>query len=409
MRETPLRQRNRLRVVDALRRSGPATRAEIAREAGLSRATVSSLVAELLETGMLVERKADEEPSRGGPRAGRPPVLIALGASAGAVLGVDFGHRHLRVAVADLAARVRAERRVELDVDHDAAEGLDTAAALVREVLEEAGIPRSAVLGCGMGLPGPIDRATGTVGSTVILPGWLGLRAAEELASRLELPVAVDNDANLGALAELTYGVARGALDLIYVKVASGIGGGLVLNGRVHHGARGLAGELGHIPVEAGGRLCRCGNRGCLETLAAAPAVLALLRESAGRDLTLADVLEQAAAGDVGTRRVLGDGGRAIGRALADACNLLNPELVVFGGELALAGEPLLDGVREALDRYALPAAVEAARITTGVLGDRAEVLGALALVIGDTENLRSEAITTVTTMTPQTIRGGST
>jgi predicted NBD/HSP70 family sugar kinase len=408
MRETPLRQRNRLRVIDALRRSGPATRADIAREAGLSRATVSSLVAELVEGGMLVERKGDDEPPRGATRAGRPPVLIALGASAGAVLGVDFGHRHLRVAVADLGADVRAERRVELDVDHDAAEGLDTAAALVGEVLEESGIPRAAILGCGMGLPGPIDRATGTVGSTVILPGWLGLRAAEELAARLELPVAVDNDANLGALAEMTYGVARGALDLIYVKVASGIGAGLVLGGRVHHGTRGIAGELGHIPIEPGGRVCRCGNRGCLETLAAGPAVLALLRESLGQDLTLADVLKRGAAGDVGTRRVLGDAGRAIGRALADACNLLNPELVVFGGELACAGQSLLDGVREALERYALPAAVASARVTTGVLGERAEVLGALALVIGDTENLRSEGLSTVTTTTPS-IGGGTT
>jgi predicted NBD/HSP70 family sugar kinase len=391
MRDTGSRRRNGLRVIDALRRSGPATRAEIARHAGLSRPTVSTLVAELVDAGLLVERKG--EAPADAPRSGRPPVLLALGASAGAAVGVDFGHRHLRVAVADLSADVRAERRVELDVDHDAGAGLDAAAALVDELLDEAGIAREAVLGCGMGLPGPIDRVSGTVGSSVILPGWVGLRAADELEARLVLPVAVDNDANLGALAERTYGAARGACDLVYVKVASGIGGGVVLGGRLHHGTTGIAGEVGHVHVEADGRVCRCGNRGCLETVAAVPALLALLRESHGDDLTVDGMLDLVRAGDLGARRVLADAGRAIGRALADACNVLNPELIVFGGELAAAGEPLLEGARESLERYALPAAVASTRVTHGVLGDRAEVLGAIALVIGDTENLRSEAL----------------
>jgi predicted NBD/HSP70 family sugar kinase len=384
------RRRNGFRVIDALRR-GAATRAQIAAHAGLSRPTVSTLVAELVDAGVLVERKG--EPPRDAARSGRPPVRLALDASAGAAVGVDFGHRHLRVAVADLSAEVRAERRVELDVDHDAAAGLDTAAGLVDELLEEADVSRDAVLGCGMGLPGPIDRVSGMVGSSVILPGWVGVRAADELTARLELPVTVDNDANLGALAEMTYGAARGARDLVYVKVASGIGGSVVLNGRLHRGASGIAGEIGHVHVDAGGRVCRCGNRGCLETVAAGPALLALLRESHGEDLTLGDLLDLAHAGDLGTRRVLADAGRAIGRVLADACNVLNPELIVFGGELAAAGEPLLEGARDALARYALPAAVDATRVTGGVLGDRAGVLGALALVIADTENLRSEAL----------------
>ena len=389
-------------MIDALRRSGPATRAEIASDAGLSRPTVSTLVAELLDAGLLVERKGDA--ARDAGRTGRRPVLLALDASAGAAIGVDFGHRHLRVAVADLSAEVRAERRVELDVDQDAAAGLETATGLVDEVLEEAAISREAILGCGMGLPGPIDRMSGTVGSSVILPGWVGVRAAEELTARLDLPVTVENDANLGALAEMTYGAARGARDIVYVKVASGIGGSVVLGGRLHHGASGIAGEIGHVHVDAGGRVCRCGNRGCLETVAAGPALLALLRESHGDDLTLADMLDLARAGDLGARRVLTDAGHAIGCALADACNILNPELIVFGGELAAAGEPLLAGARDALARYALPAAVDAARVTTGVLGDRAGVLGAVALVIADTENLRSDALPafsrTVTTTT---------
>jgi predicted NBD/HSP70 family sugar kinase/biotin operon repressor len=403
-----LRVRNRVRVVDALRRRGPASRADIAATAGLSRATVSSLVAELLESGLLVERKDGE----GASRTGRPPVLLAVEPAAGGALGVDFGHAHLRVALADLNADVRAERHVGLDVDHDADEALDAAAELVDELLAEVDIDRDALLGCGLGLPGPIDADTGTVGSTVILPGWRGRHAGDELASRLGVQVTVDNDANLGALAEMTYGAARGARDLVYVKAASGVGAGIVLGGRLHRGIRGMAGELGHVHVEDEGRVCRCGNRGCLETVAAAPALLSLLRESHGDDLALGGLLELAARGDLGTRRVLQDAGLAIGRALAVAVNLLNPELVVVGGDLALAGEPLLEGVRESLNRYALPAAAEAARVTGGVLGDRAEVLGALALVIADTENLRSEALealSTTTTTTAAPVPGGGT
>jgi predicted NBD/HSP70 family sugar kinase len=393
-----------MRVVDALRRAGPATRAEIADDAGLSRATVSALVAELTEAGVIVERSA--EGSRDPGRTGRRPVLLALDPSAGAAVGVDFGHRHLRVAVADLSAQVLAERSAELDVDHDADAGLDTAAELVEAALADAGVSRRAVLGCGMGLPGPIDRTTGTVGSTVILPGWAGLRAADALSARLDLPVRVDNDANLGALAEMAYGAARGARDLLYIKVASGIGCGVVLDGHVHHGARGIAGELGHVHVEPRGRVCRCGNRGCLETVAAGPALLALLRDAHGEQLTVPTMLDLARGGDPGATRVLADAGGAIGRALADACNILNPELIIFGGEVGAAADALLDGARQALARYALPAARAAARVVPGVLG-------ALALVIADTESLRSDELgalsPSTTTTVSDPIGGGST
>jgi predicted NBD/HSP70 family sugar kinase len=295
--------------------------------------------------------------------------------------------------VADLSSTVLAERFTALDVDRRAGDALDTAAEMAREVLAEAGIGRARVLGVGMGLPGPIDRRTGTVGSSVILPGWAGLEAAGELERRLRLPVEVDNDANLGALAELAFGAGKGLEDLVYVKVASGIGAGLVLGGRLHRGAAGLAGELGHVRAREDGAVCRCGNRGCLETIAGAQALLELLRGAHGRELTVRDLLDLAAGGDPGTRRVLGDAGRAIGRALADVCNTLNPAAIVVGGELAAAGEPLLAGLRESIDRYAQPGAAAAVQVTAGTLGERAEVLGALARIIGDTERLRSAGL----------------
>jgi predicted NBD/HSP70 family sugar kinase len=200
--------------------------------------------------------------------------------------------------------------------------------------------------------------------------------------------VHVDNDANLGALAEASFGAGRGLSDVVYVRLGSGVGAGLVLAGRLHRGTAGLAGEIGHVQVRPDGAVCRCGNRGCLETIAAEAALKALLRPARGHDVTRRELLGLVAAGDLGATRVVNDAGLAIGRVLADLCNALNPEAIVVGGELSDAGEPLLGGIREAIDRYALPGAAEAVKVVPGELGERAELLGALALVTQSTESL---------------------
>jgi predicted NBD/HSP70 family sugar kinase len=384
-----LRELNRLRVVDALRRRGTASRTDLARLTGLSRTTVATVVADLQARGLVVDLPDDQaQPPATG--RGRPPMMLRLDASAGAALGIDFGHTHLRVAVADLSSAILAERVVRLDVDGDAATALDAAASLAEEALTESGVDRSRLVGAGMGLPGPIDRRTGEISSSVILPGWRGLRPGHELARRLNVHVEVDNDANVGALGEVSFGAGRGFSDVVYVKVGSGIGAGLVLDGRLYHGATGIAGELGHVPVRPDGAVCTCGNRGCLQTVAAVGPVVAALRPAHGPDLTIRGVAELVAAGDVAASRVVNDAGRMIGRVLADLCNHLNPAAIIVGGELSTTGPPLLAGIREAVDRYALPGAAQAAEIRAGVLGERAELLGALALVIADTERLRS-------------------
>jgi predicted NBD/HSP70 family sugar kinase len=384
-----LRELNRLRVVDALRRAGTASRSDLARMTGLSRTTVATLVSDLQGRGLIVEQP-DARPEPSG--RGRPPVLLRLDASAGAALGLDFGHRHVRVAVADLSSTVLAEHFVELDVDGAPEEALDAAAKLVTSVLAEAGVERSRVFGAGMALSAPIDSEKGVVGSTV-LPSWAGIQAGEELSRRLEIPVELDNDANLGALAEVSFGAGRGFADVVYVMMSSGIGAGLVLGGRLYHGASGIAGELGHVQVRPDGAVCRCGSRGCLETVAATGALLSLLGATHGADLTLRDMLDLLSDGDLAAKRVVNDAGRAVGRAVADLCNFLNPAAVIVGGDLSLAGDALLDGVREEIDRYALPGAAEAVEVRAGVLGERAEMLGALAVVIADTSRLRSAGL----------------
>jgi predicted NBD/HSP70 family sugar kinase len=389
-----LRELNRLRVVDALRRAGTASRTDLARMTGISRTTVATLVSDLQSRGLIVEMPdARTEPSG----RGRPPVLLRLDAAAGAALGVDFGHRHVRVAVADLSSTVLAESLVELDVDSAPEDALDAAAELAADVVTEAGLDGSRIIGAGVALSAPIDLHEGVLGSTV-LPNWAGVRAGEELSRRLEIPVELDNDANLGALAEVSFGAGRGLADVVYVMMSAGVGAGLVLGGRLYHGATGIAGELGHVQVRPDGAVCRCGSRGCLETVASTGALLSLLRPTHGVELTLGAMLELVADGDLPARRVVNDAGRAVGRALADLCNYLNPAAIVVGGELSLAGDALLDGVREEIERYSLPGAAAAVEVRAGILGDRAEVLGALALVIADTDRLRSAGLAPIGT-----------
>jgi predicted NBD/HSP70 family sugar kinase len=300
--------------------------------------------------------------------------------SAGLVLGVDFGHEHVHVAIADLSRTILAEEVLELDVDESAARALDAAVELTGKVIEAADVENDRILGMGVGLSGPIDVAAGSVHSGKILPGWAGVKPADELASRLGLLVHLDNDANLGALAEVTLGAGIGARDAIYLMVSGGVGAGLILDGELYRGSGGTAGELGHVLVDESGPICRCGNRGCLEMMAGGHAILSLLRPSHGDGLTLDDVIALSVEGDSGARRAIADSGRVLGRSVAAIVNAFNPELVIVGGRVSAAGDVLLDPLREAVHRYAIPSAARDVRITRGVLGERAEVLGALEL-----------------------------
>jgi predicted NBD/HSP70 family sugar kinase/biotin operon repressor len=371
-----LRERNRRQLLDALRQRGSASRADLARLTGLSRSTVSTLVADLQASGLVVEREHAQRPSQ----QGRPPTLLTLDRSAGLILGIDFGHEQVHVAIADLSRTILAERVRSLDVDHDAGEALATAVTLTGEAVAAAGLDAGRILCAGVGLSGPINRATGTVHAGKILPGWDGIRPVAELSQRLDLPVHLDNDANLGALAEVALGAGVGARDAVYLMVSGGIGAGLILGGEIYRGTGGTAGELGHVLVDEGGPICRCGNRGCLETFAGGPAIVELLRPSHGAGLTLEHVIALAVDGDSGARRAIADAGRVLGRSVAAIVNAFNPELIIVGGSVGAAGDVLLDPLREAVHRYAIPSAANDVRITHGVLGDRAEVLGALEL-----------------------------
>jgi predicted NBD/HSP70 family sugar kinase/biotin operon repressor len=302
----PLRESNRLRVIQALQILGVTSRADVARHTGLSRSTVSTIVAALQAEGIVVDRDPNGRASAGG---GRPPAPIALYPAAGLAIGVDFGKRHLAVALADLSHELLAEEWREMPDDYDASTGIERAAELVELVLGAAGADRGRVLGVGMGLPGPVHRS-GVVGSSAILPGWAGTHAAERMSDLLGMEVWLRNDANLGALAEATWGAGRGATTVVYLKLATGIGAGIVIDGRLFGGAGGTAGEIGHTSLDETGDICRCGSRGCLETYASGAAIAGLLSRSLGERLGPDDVMQRAVDGDPGCRRARAGGGR---------------------------------------------------------------------------------------------------
>ena len=381
-----LRESNFLRIVDVLRVEGAASRADIARRTGLSRTTVSTLVAALLERGLVVERQGEARVVRNG-QIGRPPILLTLDPSAAAAVGIDFDHDKLRVAVSDLSREILAETAMPCDVDADATSAIDLAGRLVDELLEQSGVVRSRVLGAGVALAGPVDHDAGTVHRSAVLSGWVGVDAARALAERLDMAVHLDNDANLGALAEVTFGAATDARFAVYLTISSGVGAGLVTDGRVFRGHRGLAGEIGHLLVDPSGAICRCGNRGCLETVASAPALLSLIQATRPEVGSIPELIALARDGDMGCRRVLADAGRAIGGALASLVSLLGPDTVVIGGVLGDAGDLLLDPLREEVTRYAMPSSTQDLSIVPGALGDRANLLGALALVITQSDH----------------------
>jgi len=371
--QTSLREANRARIVSAVQQRGSLTQVELAGVTGLSPATVSNIVKELTATGVLHTSPTS--------RSGRRAQQVTLARNLGLVGGVHFGTRALRVALSDIAHRIVAEQRMPLPPDHRADAGVERAAILLAEMAESVGADMSEVLGVGVGVPAPVDVRTGEVSRAAPLRGWAGAPVADILGRRLGLPVRVDNDANLGALAEVRRGAARGYRHVVYLRASHGVGGGLVLGGEVFHGRAGGAGEIGHLTIDENGPVCRCGNRGCLEMYVGAPALLGMLRPSQG-NLTLRDVLARAVDGDAACRRVVADAGRHLGVAAASVCNLFDPELVVVGGQLAEAGDLLLDPLRDALAQRTMPSTAGRVPVVLSELGDAAEVRGAVAIAL---------------------------
>jgi len=378
-----LRAANQRRVLDVLRRRRVEhksdtevrlTQADLARATGLAPATVSSIVREFAAAG-LVEVE---------PGSGRRGTSVQLASRAGLVCGIDFGHSHVSVAIGDLTGHVLSEEWRSLEQTHHHEEGLTYAAEMLKRELDELGSDHSALRAVVVGLPAPV--IDDVVRSSTILPGWVGVNARQVAEQHLGRPVHIENDANLGALAEHQVGVARGHTTSIYLKLSSGVGSGIIVDNHLYHGAVGAAGEVGHLTVNEQGPVCRCGSRGCLEAYASSGSVLELMSAQMP-GATIDEVVAAAQDGSPSALRSLEDAGFHLGWGIGSLVNILNPSMIVVGGDLARAGELLLEPARAGLRRHALDA-VAATPIVVSQLGHRASLIGAVLLAAERTELL---------------------
>ena len=361
------------------------SRAEIARRAGLSRSTVSTVVGDLLAAGLVAE--VGSGPSRGGRR----PIELLFQYDAFGLIGVDIGATHISAELTNLRGEVKGFLRRSFGVRDDRGGTLRVLYELVDALVADWGRGFSPLVGIGLGVPSPVDPRQPDRVSEVVLPAWKGRGLTEAVRERFKLPVLVDNDANLGALAELWWGAGRGRTDSIYIKCATGIGSGHIINGRIYRGSSGTAGEIGHLAIDPHGPPCVCGLRGCLVTFVGTVGLLRRANELLAHDadsalprhgLTITQLEDAALAGDPVAVRVVTEAADYFGIAVAGLLNLLNPAVVSIGGSLARLGELLLAPLRQAVRTRTLVTSLAAAEIVASELGDRDVAVGAATLLL---------------------------
>lgn len=365
-------------IFQILRDGTARTKAELAALTGLARSTVALRVDALLAAGLL--RPAGEAASTGG----RPPARLAFNPRAGLVLAVDLGATHATVAVVDLAGVFLDARTRVIDIGDGPEALLDLIIADSRELLTTSPAADLPLLGVGIGVPGPVEHSTGRPTNPPIMPGWDRFDVPGYVRQTYDVPVLVDNDVNVLALGEHAT-MWPHIDDLVFVKVSTGIGAGIIAGGQLQRGAQGSAGDMGHVQVPSGAGSARePGDDRDLEALASGAALATALRGDAERPLSPGDVVDLVRSGDTAAIEATRQAGRDVGEVLATVVNLLNPSIIVLGGSIARAGEHLLAGVREVVYRRSIPLATQHLAIVQSQAGDRAAVLGAAIMVARD-------------------------
>ena len=380
---------NKHAALDLIRFSaGGLSRADLADKMGLTRAAVSLIINDLLETGVIQEAEIRSAPS------GRPPVTLEINPKLGLVGAIDMGASHMSLAVADFTARILQEFEVPLDIKKGPKDCLAEANQQLLQLLESQGLSISNISAVGVGVPGPVITEAGMVVAPPIMPGWDRYPIRATLEKKWNCPVTLNNDAELGALGEWAYGAGRGEKNIAYIKVGSGIGAGLILNQQIYGGTRGAAGEIGHLTIDENGPLCNCGNHGCLEAFASGHAIAqqghllvqsgkrTLLSDLGTEKITAHEVAEAARRGDLHAQEILRRSGTFIGIAIAGLINLFNPSIVIIGGGVAQVGDLLTAPIRQAVRERAMRASEQSVRITTAMLGRRSLLMGATVQAI---------------------------
>ncbi len=382
--ESNMSQRNgagRSTSVDilALIRSGAArTRAELIAQTGLSRSTVSQRLTQLFDSNLVI---GEGEASSTG---GRPATILAFNGSAGVVIAAALGATRSRVAVVDLGGAVLAEHEEPHSIADGPTATLEGIAAQAETLLKRARVKKAHVWGFGVGLPGPVEFASGRPVSPPIMPGWDGFPVADWLEEKFSCSVLVDNDVNVMALGEREQHFA-GEDEFMFVKFGTGIGAGIIAGGRLHRGAQGSAGDIGHISVPGHDDVvCECGNTGCLEAVVGGRALARRLQAEGLDTVNSRDVVAQVLAGNTDAVLAVRDAGRELGLVLAGLVNAINPAVIVLGGAISAAGDHLLAGVREVIYRRSPPLATRNLRVVASAAGGRAGVIGAANMITSD-------------------------
>lgn len=373
------------KVLNLVWRRREVSRAEVARQTGRSRSTISDVVGRLLRTSLVAEVGAGES------RGGRRPILVGFQDHAGVILGMDVGATHISVILTDLRGRTLAwqERSHPVRTDPRGAEALIT--ELGEACLAKWNGDLSRLMGIGVAVPSPVDPGSPDRVLERVLPAWRGHGVLDRLNTVFGVPVFVDNDANLGAVAERWWGEGVGIDDFVYLKVATGVGAGIMIGGEIHRGATGVAGEIGHVAIDPSGPECVCGNRGCLATFVGTRQLVDRARDLldcfpdsvlASGDPDIRAIEDAALCDDPLALQIVNEAALRLGIVVAGVMNLLNPGSVILGGGLARAGDRLVKPLREAVATRTLVASAAASDIRTSELGERAVALGAATHVL---------------------------
>lgn len=376
--QTSLREANRSALLSCIRKFGSITQIELAEATGLSTATVSTLVRQLVDE----QRLYTENTIRNGRRA----TLVTLARREGVSVGIHIGLHHFNLVLIDTDFNIIAERSLPLPWNHQPDVTLDRARILISETLESVHATTKELISIGISIAAPIDKRRQTIAVDGIMPNWQDIDIKSIFQETFNIPITIDNDANCCAVWEGRVGSATRIENFVYVNTTDGVGSAIIANGKLWKGVTGLAGEIGHIQVDPLGSICSCGNRGCLNTFVDERRIISLLTVTHGK-LTMDDLIQLANTGDPGCRRVIADTALRIGTVTAELCTCVDPEVVVVGGRLAKAGNVFIDAFSSSLHRLLFPEVLSPIQVITASNLTNCSALGAALESIDLSEN----------------------
>ncbi|GKW47030.1 ROK family transcriptional regulator [Planococcus sp. NCCP-2050] len=371
-----MKSMNKSIILNKIRKDGPISRAQIARETNLTPPTVSSNVKELLEQKIVEERDIGES------QGGRKPTMLVINDQAFCIIGVDAGPKNIQCIVSDLAGKILKRSEIKLELPVDNTQFIDALKKGISMCLD--GIPKSEneVIGIGIAMHGVVDVEKGM---SLYAPnlGLSDIPIKEELEKAFGLEVKVENDARAMALGEFWFGNHGDVKSMLAVNIGRGVGAGLIIDGKLYHGSSDIAGEIGHMTIDLHGEICECGNRGCLQTFVTGPAIARKVKAQAN-PLTAETIYELAVGGNEDYASILAESGRAMGIGLTNLIHIINPEKIVLGGGVSKAEKFLLPAIRETIEKSALTASASRTRVEVTKLGDDATLIGAITLLLVD-------------------------